>query len=67
VKSSLNAVDVGYLLGLGFQRKTGPGIGLRYNGGFTNLPKATTMGSVTVQNNVRNSAFQLYVTYSFGG
>ena len=67
VKSSTNAVDVGYLLGLGFQRKTGAGIGLRYNGGFTNLPKAVTVGSVTVQNNVRNSAFQLYVTYSFGG
>lgn len=67
VKSSTNAVDVGYLLGLGFQRKTGPGIGLRYNGGFTNLPKAVTVGSVTVQNNIRNSAFQLYVTYSFGG
>lgn len=67
VKNATNAVDFGYLVGLGYQRKTGPGIGLRYNGGFTNIPKAYTAGNVTVQNQIRNSAFQLYVTYSFGG
>lgn len=67
VKSVTNSVDFGYLAGLGFQRKTGPGIGLRYNGGFSNVPKAVTSGNVTVQNNIRNSVFQLYLTYSFGG
>ncbi|MCI1187745.1 PorT family protein [Hymenobacter sp. DH14] len=67
IKSGFNAVDFGYLAGLGYQRKTGLGIGLRYNGGITNIPKAYTTGNVTVQNNVRNSAFQLYLTYSFGG
>ncbi|MFC6221636.1 porin family protein [Hymenobacter artigasi] len=67
VKDAANAVDFGYLVGLGYQRKTGLGIGLRYNGGFTNIPKAYTSGNVTVQNNIRNSAFQLYLTYSFGG
>lgn len=67
IKATTNAVDFGYLAGLGYQRKSGPGIGLRYNGGFANTPKEQTVGNVTVQNKVRNSAFQLYLTYSFGG
>ncbi len=66
-KNRYNTFDLGYLAGLGYQRKTGPGIGLRYNGGFTNLEKPSTIGSVTVQNNVRNGVFQLYLTYSFNG
>jgi hypothetical protein len=66
-KSLYNTADVGYLFGLGYQRKKGPGIGLRYNGGFTNVEKSRTLANVTVQNNIRNSAFQLYVTYSFSG
>ncbi|WP_375435333.1 porin family protein [uncultured Hymenobacter sp.] len=66
-KSGYNTVDFGYLFGLGYQRKSGLGIGLRYNGGFTNIPKAVTTGNVTVQNNIRNSTFQLYLTYSFNG
>ena len=67
VKSATNTVDFGYLFGLGYQRKTGPGIGLRYNGGLTNIPKSYTVGSVTTQDKIRNSVFQLYLTYSFGG
>lgn len=67
IKARYNTIDFGYLAGLGYQRKTGLGIGLRYNGGFTNIPKSYTLGTVTVQDNVRNSAFQLYLTYSFGG
>jgi hypothetical protein len=67
IKNGYNTVDFGYLFGLGYQRKTGPGIGIRYNGGFTNIEKSFTLGSVTVQNNIRNSVFQLYLTYSFGG
>ncbi|WP_210519068.1 porin family protein [Hymenobacter terricola] len=66
-KPLYNTVDFGYLVGLGYQRKTGPGVGLRYNGGFTNVEKSYTAGNVTVQNNIRNSVFQLYLTYSFGG
>lgn len=67
VKSATNGVDFGYLAGLGYQRKTGPGIGLRYNGGLTNLPKSVTVAGTTFQNRIRNSVFQLYLTYSFGG
>ena len=66
-KTLYNTLDFGYLAGLGYQRKSGPGIGIRYNGGFTNVEKSRTVGNVTVQNNIRNSAFQLYLTYSFGG
>ncbi|MDO7848283.1 porin family protein [Hymenobacter sp. M29] len=66
-KDATNSVDFGYLFGLGYQRKTGPGIGLRYNGGITNLAKEVTVGGTTVQNRTRNSVFQLYLTYSFGG
>jgi hypothetical protein len=65
-KAAYNTLDFGYLAGLGYQRKSGPGIGLRYNGGFTNIEKSRTVGNVTVQNNIRNSVFQLYLTYSFG-
>ncbi|WP_303312347.1 porin family protein [Hymenobacter sp. BT730] len=66
-KSSYNPFDLGYVTGLGYQRKRGLGIGLRYNGGITNIEKATTSGSTTVQRNIRNSAFQLYLTYSLNG
>jgi opacity protein-like surface antigen len=62
---SYNTVDFGYLAGLGYQLKHGLGVGLRYNGAFTNFPKSTTNGTMTVQEKVRNSAFQLYATYSF--
>ncbi|GAB3315066.1 porin family protein [Hymenobacter humi] len=67
VKAAYNTVDVGYLAGLGYQRKTGLGVGLRYNGGVTNVSKETTVGSTTYQIRARNSAFQLYLTYSFNG
>ncbi len=68
VKSAYNTVDFGYLAGLGYQLKEGLGVGLRYNGGFTNVEKPYFQSStVTVQNRRRNSAFQLYLTYSFNG
>ncbi|QJX47202.1 PorT family protein [Hymenobacter taeanensis] len=67
VKNGYNTVDAGYVFGLGYQRKTGLGIGLRYNGGFTNVEKSVLVGSTKVQNNIRNSVFQLYLTYSLNG
>ncbi|MFD1470590.1 porin family protein [Hymenobacter caeli] len=65
VKDAYKSVDFGYLLGLGYQLKHGLGLGLRYNGAFTNFPNSSTVGNVTVQPRARNSAFQLYATYSF--
>ena len=65
VKSTYKSVDFGYLAGLGYQLKHGLGIGLRYNGAFTNVPNSYTTGNLTIQPRQRNSAFQLYLTYSF--
>jgi hypothetical protein len=65
VKNAYKSVDFGYLAGLGYQLKHGLGVGLRYNGAFTNTPASYTSGSLTVQPRARNSAFQLYATYSF--
>ena len=64
-KAAYKSVDFGYLAGLGYQLKHGLGAGLRYNGEFTNFPTSSVSGSVTVQPRARNSAFQLYATYSF--
>ncbi|MFD1470589.1 porin family protein [Hymenobacter caeli] len=62
VKSSIKTVDFGYAAGLGYQMPAGPGVGLRYNGGFTNIDKDNNSNSA-----LHNSAFQLYLTYMFGG
>jgi hypothetical protein len=54
-------VDFGYAAGLGYQLPGGPGIGLRYNGSFNDFTKFYDAGGV------RNSAFQLYLSYMLGG
>lgn len=63
VKDLFNTVDFGYAVGLGYKLETGPMIGLRYNGGITSVPKDIAGKSISA----RNSAFQLYVGYMFGG
>lgn len=72
VKDAFSSVDFGYAAGLGFQSAGGAMVGLRYNGGFTNIGKSytysTPFGSVTTDaSNTKNSAFQLYVGFLFGG
>lgn len=62
VKDGYNTVDFGYVAGLGYQAESGPMIGLRYNGGISNIIK-----NGSDSDKVRNSAFQLYVGYVFGG
>ncbi|WP_426058862.1 porin family protein [Hymenobacter sp. B1770] len=62
VKDNFKSVDFGYAVGLGYQAESGPMIGLRYNGGITNISKETSDNDKT-----RNSAFQLYVGFAFGG
>ncbi|MFD1871939.1 porin family protein [Hymenobacter bucti] len=61
IKSGVRTVDFGYAAGLGYQLSNGPGIGLRYNGGFIDTKNPSSSSAV------RNSAFQLYVSYMFGG
>ena len=60
-RDNLRKVDFGYAAGLGYQLPNGPGIGLRYNGGFKNIFN-TYEGA-----GARNSAFQLYLSYRLGG
>lgn len=62
IKSKVKKVDFGYAAGLGYQMPAGPGIGLRYNGGLVDTNKNSNSNYA-----VRNSAFQLYLTYMFGG
>jgi len=62
IKNQTNTVDFGYVAGLGYQLSSGPGIGLRYNGAFTSASKGSTSSSA-----IRNSAFQLYLSFMFGG
>lgn len=66
-KDAFKDVDLGYALGFGLQAESGLMIGLRYNGGFTNVPKPNVSSRQTTQADARNSAFQLYVGYLFGG
>lgn len=61
LKSRVHTVDFGYAAGLGYQLSNGPGIGLRYNGGFIDTKNPSRSPAL------RNSAFQLYVSYMFGG
>ncbi|QNH62767.1 porin family protein [Hymenobacter sediminicola] len=63
IKDAVNTVDFGYVAGLGYELDNGFNLGLRYNGGITNPPKEI-MG---YQTKTRNSAFQFYVGYMFGG
>ncbi|MGI4887249.1 MAG: porin family protein [Janthinobacterium lividum] len=60
-RSNYRAVDFGYAAGLGYQLPAGPGIGLRYNGSFKNFTEYYN------GQGFRNSAFQLYLSYMFGG
>jgi hypothetical protein len=67
-KDYTKSVDFGYVGGLGFQVESGAMIGLRYNGGFTNIGKnGSFFGLPTTAANTKNSAFQLYIGYMFGG
>lgn len=54
-------VDVGYIAGVGYQLPQGLELGVRYNGGISDLSDPSS-GSKT-----RNSVFQLQVGYLFGG
>jgi len=67
-KDYLKSVDFGYAAGVGFQAASGPMVGLRYNGGFTNLGKNGNINGLQVSaGDAKNSAFQLYVGFLFGG
>jgi hypothetical protein len=54
----LRKVDVGYVLGVGYQLSEDVSLGLRYNGGFTSIDKDGNAKA-------HNSAFQLQLGYLF--
>jgi len=54
-------VDVGYIAGVGYKLPQGLELGVRYNGGISDLSDPSS-GSKT-----RNSVFQLQIGYLFGG
>lgn len=69
-KDAFKTVDFGYVAGLGYEFSSGPMIGLRYNGGISKIAKledSNGNGISIDEPNVRNSAFQLYVGFMFGG
>jgi hypothetical protein len=64
IKDGLQSVDLGYLLGVGYQPvRGGLGVGIRYNGGFMRVPKDVNTGTGTSEISLRNSAFQVYASY----
>ncbi|MBD2767972.1 PorT family protein [Hymenobacter sp. BT664] len=60
-KELFKTVDFGYATGLGYKLKSGPILGLRYNGGITNTYKDNDN-----KDKARNSALQLYAAFIFG-
>lgn len=60
-KSIFRSTDLGYALGLGVQDTNGLLLGVRYNGGLTNVFNASP------QPNIRNNVFHIYLGYVFGG
>lgn len=65
VLTNYNVLDFGYVGGLGYETAQGLGIGARYNGSFGSiLDNASSLPASTV---IRNSAFQLYLSFTFRG
>ena len=56
-------VDVGYIAGVGYQLSSGLELGVRYNGGISNIDDNNASGS----SKIRNSVFQFQLGYLFGG
>jgi hypothetical protein len=64
-KDNLAELEIGYVAGLGFQATNGFSLGLRYNGGISDLAKSDPNNDELV--NARHSAFQLQLGFLLGG
>ncbi|RZK31663.1 MAG: PorT family protein [Hymenobacter sp.] len=63
-------VGIGYVGGIGYQITSGFGLGVRYNGDFSNVYKdgfGTGNAPLQGSNNFHNGVFQFQVHYLFGG
>ena len=59
--NGLRKVDVGYIAGVGYQLPQGLELGVRYNGGISDV------NDPSISTKSRNSVFQFQVGYLFGG
>ncbi len=63
-RNGTSKFDLGYVLGVGYQLPQGLELGVRYNGGISNLDDSK---GASDDFRVRNSVFQFQVGYLFGG
>ena len=56
-------IDAGYIAGIGYQLSSGLELGVRYNGGISDINDKNTSSS----DKIRNSVFQFQLGYLFGG
>ncbi|WP_201984158.1 outer membrane beta-barrel protein [Hymenobacter rubidus] len=66
VKTQVNPVVLDYVVGLGYQLNHGPSIGVRYDGGASNVFKSDA-STVLGRGAFKSSSFWLSLGYSFGG
>ncbi|MBF9221780.1 porin family protein [Hymenobacter ruricola] len=66
VKDELNSVVLNYVAGVGYRFGKGPSLGVRYDGGASNVFKSNT-ATVLGAGKFKTSAVWLVLAYSFGG
>ncbi|MBF9142398.1 porin family protein [Hymenobacter properus] len=65
-KSELNGVVLNYMAGVGYRFGKGPSLGVRYDGGASNIFKSNT-STVLGTGKFKSSAVWAVLAYSFGG
>ncbi|MDO7854019.1 porin family protein [Hymenobacter convexus] len=65
-KSELNSVVLNYMAGVGYRFGKGPSLGVRYDGGASNIFKSNT-STVLGAGKFKSSAVWVVLAYSFGG
>ncbi|GAA4365138.1 hypothetical protein GCM10023185_35200 [Hymenobacter saemangeumensis] len=65
ITSDYALLDLGYVLGVGYQPQTGLGAGLRFNAPFASSAKAieTPSGNAKYKDDIKHSVVQVYVSY----
>jgi len=61
----LNKLQVGYIVGVGYQLASGPNVGIRYNRSITRLYDGDA--ALTGGNNIYSSVFQFQLGFAFPG
>ena len=66
IKGQVNSVALNYLVGLGYQLNHGPSLGVRYDGGASNVFKSDA-NTVLGTGQYKTSNIWVVLAYSFGG